>query len=78
MGIKGEEVHDKGIRNISNPIIAESLPNLEKSCPFSYRKPGYKTDLTKIEPLYGILSLIQLAQRTKDIEVCKKENTSNI
>jgi hypothetical protein len=58
MGIKGEEVHDKAICNIFNKKIADNWPNLEKCCPFSYRKPGHQTDLTKIEPLYGILSLI--------------------
>jgi hypothetical protein len=31
-----------------------------------YRKlPGYQTDMTKIEPLHGILYLKQLAQRAR-------------
>jgi hypothetical protein len=30
MGIKGEEVSAKGIRNIINKIIAENLSNLER------------------------------------------------
>jgi hypothetical protein len=58
MGIKEEEVQAKGIRNMFNKIIAENLPNLEKVCPFRYRKPSeHQTDLTKIEPPHGILSL---------------------
>jgi hypothetical protein len=45
MGIEeGEEVQAKGIRNIFNKIITESFPNLEKLCPFRYRKtPGHQT-----------------------------------
>jgi hypothetical protein len=39
---------------------------LRKICPFRYRKPpGHQTDLTKIEPLYSILSLKELPQRTE-------------
>jgi hypothetical protein len=30
MGIEGKEVQAKGIENISNKIIAEKFPNLEK------------------------------------------------
>jgi hypothetical protein len=34
MGIEeGEEVQEKGMRNIFNKIITESFPNLEKSIP---------------------------------------------
>jgi hypothetical protein len=44
----------------------ENFPNLKKVCPFRYRKPpGHQTDLTEIEPLQGILSLTQPAQRTE-------------
>jgi hypothetical protein len=68
MGIKeGEEVQAKGICNIFNKIIAEKISQiLRKIFPFRYRKlAGHQTDLTKIEPLQGILSLTQLAQRTE-------------
>jgi hypothetical protein len=49
MGIEErEEVQDKGIHNIFNKIITENFPNLEKVCPFRYRKPPeHQTDLTK-------------------------------
>jgi hypothetical protein len=58
MGIDGEVVQAKGICNISNKIITEIFP-------LRYRKPpGHQTDLTKIEPLHGILSLKQQAQGT--------------
>jgi chromosome segregation ATPase len=36
MGIEGEEVQAKGMRNIFNKIITEIFPNLEKTMP---RKP---------------------------------------
>jgi hypothetical protein len=63
---KGEEVQTKGIHNIFNKIIAENFPNLKKELPFRYRKPpGHQTDMIKIEPFHNILSLKQLAQRTK-------------
>jgi hypothetical protein len=66
MEIKKEEVQDKGIHNIFNTIIAENSQVSRKPWPFRYRKPpGHQTDLTKIEPLHSILSLKQLAQRTK-------------
>jgi hypothetical protein len=62
---EGEEVQTKGIHNIFNKIITENFPNLEKLCPFRYRKsPGNQTDLTKIELPHNILSLKQQAQRT--------------
>jgi chromosome segregation ATPase len=59
MGIEeGEEVQAKEIDNIFNKIITEKSPNLEKLCPFRYRKPpGHQTDLTKIELPYNTLSL---------------------
>jgi hypothetical protein len=65
MGIEeGEEVQAKGICNIFNKIITENFPNLEKTCPFRYRKPPrHQTDLTKIELPHDILSLKQQAQR---------------
>jgi hypothetical protein len=66
MAIKqGEEVQAKSIHNTFNKIIAENFPNIE-SYPFRYSKPpGHQTGLTKIEPLHGILSLKQLAERTE-------------
>jgi hypothetical protein len=46
---EGEEMQAKWIHNIINKIITENFPNLEKFCPFRYRKPpGHQTDLTKI------------------------------
>jgi hypothetical protein len=57
---KGEEVQEKGICNIFNKIITENFPNLEKLCPFRYRKPpGHQVDLTKIELSQDLLSLKQ-------------------
>jgi chromosome segregation ATPase len=51
MGIEdGEEVQAKGMLNIFNKITTENFPNLEKACPFRFRKPpGHQTELTKIE-----------------------------
>jgi oligoribonuclease NrnB/cAMP/cGMP phosphodiesterase (DHH superfamily) len=67
MGIEeGDEVQAKVIHNIFNETITGNIPNLKKFCTFKYRKPpGYQTYLIKIEPLYSILSLKQLAQRTE-------------
>jgi hypothetical protein len=63
---EGEEVQAKGIHNIFNIIITENIPNLEKLCPFRYRKPtGPQTDLAKVELPHDILSLKQQAQRIK-------------
>jgi chromosome segregation ATPase len=61
MGIeKGEEVQAKGIHNIFNKIITGNFPNLEKTCPFRYRKSsGHQTDLTEAELPHDILSLKQ-------------------
>jgi hypothetical protein len=61
MGIEeGEDVQPKGIQNIFSKIITENFPNLGEVFPFRCRKPpGHKTDLTKIEPPQGILSLKQ-------------------
>jgi hypothetical protein len=48
------------MHNIVNKVITEKFPNLEKLCPFSYRKPPeQQTDLTKIELPHDILSLKQ-------------------
>jgi phage terminase Nu1 subunit (DNA packaging protein) len=53
---EGEEVQAKAVRNITNKIIAEISQILRKSCPFRYRKPPeHQADLTKIEPICGIL-----------------------
>jgi hypothetical protein len=61
---EGEEVKTKWISNIFNKIITENFPNVEKLCPFRYKKaPGHKPDLTKKEPPHDILSLKQQAQR---------------
>jgi hypothetical protein len=36
--------------------------------------PGHQTDMTKTEPLHGILSLKQLAQKQgKNMEACKRK-----
>jgi hypothetical protein len=61
MGIEeGEEVQAKRICNIFNKIITENLPNLKKVLPIRNRKfPEHQTDLTKMEPPHGILSLKQ-------------------
>jgi hypothetical protein len=67
MGIEeGEEVQVKGICNIFNKILTKNFLNLKKELPIQYRKPsGHQIDLTKIEPLHDILSLMQLAHRTE-------------
>jgi hypothetical protein len=51
MGIEeGEEVLAKEIHNIFNKIITENFPNLEKTCPFRYKKPArHQTDLSKLK-----------------------------
>jgi hypothetical protein len=63
---EGEEVPAKSINDILNKIIAENSPNLEKEMPIQVQEASRTpTDMTKIEPLHGILSLKQLAQRTR-------------
>jgi hypothetical protein len=61
MGIKeGEEVQAKGIQNIFNKIVTEIVPNLKKVLPIQIQEASRtQTDLTKIEPPHGIISLEQ-------------------
>jgi chromosome segregation ATPase len=62
MGIE-EEVQAKGIHNIFNKII-ENFTNLEEDLPSQVKEASRtQTDLTKIEPVHGILPLKQQAQR---------------
>jgi hypothetical protein len=62
MGIE-EEVQAKGTHNIFNKIV-EKFPNLEEDLPSHVKEASRtQTDLTKIEPVHGILSLKQQAQR---------------
>jgi hypothetical protein len=65
MGIEeGEEVQPKGIYKIFKKTIRKIFQISRKFCTFRYRKPpGHQTDLTKIEPPHGILSLKQHTQR---------------
>jgi hypothetical protein len=67
MGIEeGEEMQVKGICNIFNKIITEYFPNLKKLLLIQVQEASRTpTDLTKIEPLHGVLSLKQQAQRTE-------------
>jgi hypothetical protein len=62
MGIKGEQVQAKGICNIFKKIITKFLKSWESD---THSGTGYQIDMTKIEPLYGILSLKQLAKRAR-------------
>jgi hypothetical protein len=64
MGIEGEEVQAKGMRNIFNKIITENFSNLEKTMPIQVQEASeHQTDLTKIELPHDILSLKQQLQR---------------
>jgi hypothetical protein len=61
---EGEEVQAIGMHNIFNKIITKNFPNLEKICPYRYRKPPeHQTDQTKIELPLNILSLKEQVQR---------------
>jgi hypothetical protein len=62
---EGEEVQAKRVHNIFNKIITEDFPILETVLPRYRNPPGYQIELTKIEPLHGILSLKQQAKRTE-------------
>jgi hypothetical protein len=58
-----EEVQAKGIHNIFNKIL-QNFPILEGDLPIQVQEASRtQTDLTKIEPVHGILSLKQQAQR---------------
>jgi hypothetical protein len=63
MGIEEEEMQVKGIHNIFNKIITENFPNLEKDIPTQVQETEHKTDMTKIELPYNILSLKQQPQK---------------
>jgi hypothetical protein len=63
---EGEEVQVKGMYNIFKKIVTENIPNLENRLPIQVWKPlGHQRDMSKIEPLHGILKLKQLSQRTR-------------
>jgi hypothetical protein len=54
------------VNNIFNKIIAENFPSLKKVLPIQVQETSRTQPyLTKIEPLYGILSSKQLTQRTE-------------
>jgi hypothetical protein len=56
MGIEqGEEVKAKGIENIFNKIIAEKLPNIEKSTSRVRRVLGLQTGNTRTDYPHIIL-----------------------
>jgi hypothetical protein len=58
-----EEVQAKGIHNIFNKIL-QNFPILEGDLPIQVQEASRtQTHLTKIEPVHGILSLKQQAQR---------------
>jgi hypothetical protein len=64
MGIeKGEEVQAKGICNILNKIMTESITNLEKAMPIQVPEASRTSDLNKIELPHDILPLKQQVQR---------------
>jgi hypothetical protein len=54
---------------------------LRNFCPFRYRKPpGHQTDLSKIEPPHGILSLKQQATENREIilKAVREKKANNI
>jgi septal ring factor EnvC (AmiA/AmiB activator) len=77
MGIEEEEVQTKGIHNVVNKIVTENFPHLKKDLPIQVQESSrIPKTLDQVEPLCGILSLKQVAQRT-NIEGCKREKTNN-
>jgi hypothetical protein len=54
-----EEMKAKSLGNIFSKREAENFPNFEKQMPIHVEvcsiSPGYQSDMTKIEPLHGIL-----------------------
>jgi hypothetical protein len=61
---RGRRGTSKGT-NIFNKTIAENSPNFEREIPIQLHEASRTPDLAKIEPLYSILWLKQLAQRTR-------------
>jgi hypothetical protein len=55
MGIKGQEVQVEGIENISNKIIAENFPNLDKNRVIQVKEAfRIKTDKKRTSPCHII------------------------
>jgi hypothetical protein len=64
-------VQAKGICNIVNKIITEHFLSLLEG--FAHSGTGNLKDLSKIEPLHGILSFKQQhREQRKNIEDCKR------
>jgi hypothetical protein len=63
MDIEEEEVQAKGIHNIFNKIVIKFLNSGESLTIQVQEAPVQQTDLNKIEPLHGILSLKEQAHK---------------
>jgi hypothetical protein len=77
MGIEeGGEVQAKRICNIINKIRAENFPNLEKECPFRYRKPpGHQTDVQdRTTPQHIIVKAASTEDRERILKTERKKN----
>jgi hypothetical protein len=81
MGIEGEEVQAKGIRNIFNKIITENFPNLEKTMPVhvqeASRTPN-RLDQNRTSPQHIIIKTTSTENRERILKVVREKKTNNI
>jgi vancomycin resistance protein YoaR len=76
MGIKEEEVQAKGMRNISNEIITENFPNLEKDIPIQMQEASRtpnRPDQNRTTPRHIIIKTTSSETKEKILNAVRKK-----
>jgi microcompartment protein CcmL/EutN len=77
MGIEeGEEVQAKGMHNISNKIIAENFPNLEKTVPIQVQETSRtpnRLDQNRTIPQHIIIKTTRTENRERILKAVRKK-----
>jgi hypothetical protein len=76
MGIKEEEVQAKGMRNISNEIITENFPNLEKDIPIQMQETSRtpnRPDQNRTTPRHIIIKTTSSETKEKILNAVRKK-----
>jgi chromosome segregation ATPase len=78
MGIEGEEVKAKGMRNIFNKIITENFPSLEKTMPIQVQEASRtlnRSDQNKTTPQHIIIKTTSTKYRERVLKAEEKQIT---
>jgi hypothetical protein len=76
MGIEGEEVQAKGIRNIFNKIITENFPNLEKAMPIQVQETSRipnRLDQNSTSPWHIIIKTTSTEKRERILKAVQEK-----